>query len=106
MARPGREKVSTLDLFTGAFTLLVAPDGGEWAAAARTVATSLDVELDIHHIGIALHDPEDQFPGAYGITGSGTSLVRPDGFIAWRASVLTQQPEHDLEQVLTQLLAT
>ncbi|WP_084143356.1 hypothetical protein [Amycolatopsis taiwanensis] len=27
-------KVSTFDLFTGAFTVLVAPDGGDWAAWA------------------------------------------------------------------------
>nr|WP_218671189.1 FAD-dependent oxidoreductase [Microbispora sp. GKU 823] len=28
-------RLSTLDLFTGAFTLLIGPDGAEWAAAAR-----------------------------------------------------------------------
>ncbi|MEV4377296.1 FAD-dependent oxidoreductase [Streptosporangium sp. NPDC049644] len=100
-----RTKLSTLDLFTGAFTVLVAPDGGDWTAAARTAAASLGVELDIHHIGVELHDPEDRFLDTYGIASTGMSLVRPDGFVAWRAGVLAQQPEHELQQVLTQLLA-
>ncbi len=33
------------------------------------------------------------------------SLVRPDGFVGWRSGVLGRQPEHELQQVLTQLLA-
>ncbi|SEG82676.1 putative polyketide hydroxylase [Thermomonospora echinospora] len=98
-------RLSTIDLFTGAFTVLIGPDGEEWATAARTAAASLDVELDVHHIGAKLHDVEDRLPDAYGITRTGATLVRPDGFVAWRAADLPQRPEHDIQRALTHLLA-
>ncbi len=98
-------RLSTLDLFNGAFTLLVGPDGADWAAAAKTAAASFDVELHIHHIGVELHDLEDRWLDTYGITRTGATLIRPDGFVAWRASDLPQQPEHELQQALTHLLA-
>ncbi|MCT2583818.1 FAD-dependent oxidoreductase [Actinophytocola gossypii] len=98
-------RLSSHDLFTGAFTVLVGPHGGEWAAAARTVAASLGVELDVHQVGIELHDPEGRFLDAYGITAGGMSLVRPDGFVAWRADGPAPLPEHELERVLGRLLA-
>ncbi|GAA3608698.1 FAD-dependent oxidoreductase [Nonomuraea rosea] len=94
-------RISTLDLCTGAFVALVAPHGGEWVAAARTAATSLGVELDIHHIGDKLQDPDDRFLDAYGITSTGMSLIRPDGFVGWRSGVLGHQ---ELQQVLERLL--
>lgn len=104
MAGPGGARLSTVDLFTGAFILLVGPDGADWAAAARTAAASLDIALDIH-IGVELREPEDRWLDAYGVTTTGASLIRPDGFVAWRASTLRRHPEHVLQQVLTQLLA-
>jgi hypothetical protein len=36
-------------------------------------------------VGSDLHDPEGLFSGAYGIAADGACLVRPDGFVAWRA---------------------
>lgn len=98
-------RMSTLDLCTGAFTLLVGPAGGEWVAAAPVAAASLGIELAVALIGVELHDPDEQFLAAYGITKTGASLVRPDGFVAWRASSLPPRPEAELRQVLTQLLA-
>ncbi|MFI7135746.1 FAD-dependent monooxygenase [Nonomuraea sp. NPDC050153] len=92
-------------VLNGAFVALVAPDGGEWVSAARTAAASLGVKLDIHPIGVGLQDPDDRFLDRYGITSTGMSLVRPDGFVGWRADVLGHQPEHELHQVLAQLLA-
>lgn len=97
--------VSTEDLFDGAFTLLVAPDGVEWLAAAEKVAASGGVHLRAHHIGVALGDRENRFTAAYGITGTGATLVRPDGFVAWRATTLPSDPEHELRQALTAVLA-
>ncbi|RZQ61947.1 FAD-dependent oxidoreductase [Amycolatopsis suaedae] len=85
------EKVSTVDLFTGSFTLLAGPDGAGWAAAAAALG------LDFHRIGT---DPDDRFTRGYGITRSGATLVRPDGFIAWRAATLPELPEERLRQAL------
>ena len=39
--------------------------------------------LDAYCVGRDLADPENRFPGTYGISSSGATLVRPDGFVAW-----------------------
>lgn len=41
---------------------------------------------------------------AHGIGTEGALLVRPDGFVAWRAETLAEYPERELEQVLSRLL--
>ncbi|GAA3235165.1 FAD-dependent oxidoreductase [Nonomuraea helvata] len=99
-------KLSTLDLFTGAFTLLAGAEGAEWAEAAKAVAASLDLDVDVHRVGAAeLRDPDQRFTHAYGITDAGAVLIRPDGFVGWRAGDLLRQPEQELRQALTRLLA-
>nr|WP_189649664.1 hypothetical protein [Nonomuraea spiralis] len=40
----------------------------------------------------------------YGITATGAALVRPDGFVAWRAASLPAQPENELRRVLAGVL--
>ncbi len=97
-------RLSTLDLFSGAFTVLVGPDGEDWITAATTAAASLEVDLDVHRLGVELHDPDDRLLSAYGLTTSGASLVRPDGHVAWRATHLPRRPAHELHQVLARLL--
>jgi len=54
--------------------------------------------------GTELADPEGRFPGAYGISPSGAVLVRPDGFVGWRAVALAGTPEPALRQALQTLL--
>ncbi|NJP27468.1 monooxygenase [Microbispora sp. SCL1-1] len=95
-------RLSTLDLFTGAFTLLIGPDGAEWAAEAPGRAG-----LDVHRIGVDLRDSEGRFCEAYGITRTGATLVRPDGFVAWRSKQSPRggRPGRRLEEVLARLLA-
>ncbi|MEW1736172.1 FAD-dependent oxidoreductase [Nocardia beijingensis] len=97
--------VSTLDLFTGNFTLLAGAEGAEWVDAAKAVGATLELDLDSHRIGADLHDPEDRFPHAFGITSTGATLIRPDGFVAWRARTTPERPERQLHHVLTQLIA-
>ncbi|WP_020666529.1 FAD-dependent oxidoreductase [Amycolatopsis nigrescens] len=97
-------RLSTLDLCTGACTLLAGPAGGAWAAAAEKAAAD-GIELNFHRVGAELRDPENRFLDAYGIGKTGATLIRPDGFVAWRAAELPAQPEHELRQALTRLLA-
>jgi len=80
------EQISTLDLFGQNFTLLAGPEGSAWAEAARDAAKLLGIDVDVPEIGKnGLTDPMGGFPAAYGITPNGAVLVRPDGFVAWRA---------------------
>ncbi len=82
----GSERISTLDLFGGNFVLLTGPESNAWSEYASAVASQLRVPLDVHAIGKSgLVDSAGEFEDAYGISSSGAVLVRPDGFVAWRA---------------------
>jgi 2-polyprenyl-6-methoxyphenol hydroxylase-like FAD-dependent oxidoreductase len=82
--------VSTLDLFGRGFVLL----GAEaWCRAADRLT------IEAHHIG------EPQFTQVYGTGTGGAALVRPDGFVAWRARAAADDPEQALADALARLLA-
>lgn len=100
------ERISTIDLFGRNFVLLTSADGDSWVDAARHAADRLGLDLDIHRIGDGrdLADVDDLWADAYGITSSGAVLVRPDGFVGWRAEAVSEQAEPALEQVLSRLL--
>lgn len=90
LERQGR-RVSTVDLWAGGLTLLAGPEGAAWTEAAARVAgpplKSYQVADGIAHPGSALlGDPERRWTAAFGATASGAVLIRPDGFIAWRAT--------------------
>ncbi|MFI6169365.1 FAD-dependent oxidoreductase [Nocardia sp. NPDC051052] len=103
--RQDETTLSTLDLFDGTFTLLLGAAGSEWLAAAEKVSAAMDLDLGVYRIGTDFDDVDDRFHPAYGITATGASLIRPDGFVAWRATDLPEQPEHELRLALTGLLA-
>ena len=52
-----------------------------------------------------LRDPEQRFPEQYGVSASGATLVRPDGFVAWRAKSMAADPLRVLTQVMETVLA-
>ena len=102
--RDGR-RLSTLDLFGRNFVLLAGPGGGSWCDAARGAADRLGAALDVYLVGgPELADPGGCFPGAYGISPSGAVLVRPDGFVGWRAADAASAAEDTLRQALQTLL--
>jgi 2-polyprenyl-6-methoxyphenol hydroxylase-like FAD-dependent oxidoreductase len=79
-------RLSTLDLFGKGFVLLAGADGAAWCAAALAAGRQAGVHLDAWQVGAGeLRDPSDRFPDAYGMAPSGAVLVRPDGFVGWRA---------------------
>jgi 2-polyprenyl-6-methoxyphenol hydroxylase-like FAD-dependent oxidoreductase len=103
--REGR-RVSTIDLFGRAFVLLAAVEGGAWAEAARAVAPGfpgLELEADVVG-GERLRDPDHRFAAACGLSPSGAVLVRPDGFVAWRAPSMVTDPGAALREALRALL--
>jgi 2-polyprenyl-6-methoxyphenol hydroxylase-like FAD-dependent oxidoreductase len=79
-------RLSTLDLFGSALTLLAGPAGGAWCAAAAKVAEQVGVPIDRYRIGGPGLQDLGGFPGAYGLAEDGAVLVRPDGHVAWRSA--------------------
>jgi putative polyketide hydroxylase len=100
----GDERVSTIDL-TGNYLLLAGSDGASWIAAARSAADRIrGLQLDAHRVGADLQDPSSQFLEAVGLPPQGALLVRPDGFVAWRAAESHPQPEAALHEALRRSL--
>ncbi|MBK5331715.1 MAG: FAD-dependent monooxygenase [Ilumatobacteraceae bacterium] len=105
--------LSTLDLYVGDFVLIAGPDGAAWADAAKAVSADLGVNVVSHTVGgrvgnvvIAQADESaPSFPTAYGITRSGATLVRPDGYVAWRAATYTADASDRLSTALRRVLA-
>jgi 2-polyprenyl-6-methoxyphenol hydroxylase-like FAD-dependent oxidoreductase len=93
------ERVSTLDLFRKHLVLLAGPGGAAWGDGARAAGGELGVEIEVRTLG------EEGFPEAYGITPSGAVLVRPDGYVAWRAADHANASAEEMTRVLTSLLS-
>ncbi len=118
----GRGKIlSTLDLYVGDFVLMAGPDGAAWSDAAAAAGPALGVNVASYTVGRGsstaagageLVDLSDQpgttlatFWSAYGIDPSGASLIRPDGYVAWRAASHTPDAADRLVTVLRRVLA-
>jgi putative polyketide hydroxylase len=79
-------RLSTLDLFASAFTLLAGPGGGPWCTVAADVERELGVPIDRYRIGAPGLRDLGAFTRAYGLGEDGAVLVRPDGHVAWRSA--------------------
>lgn len=103
--------MSTLDLYAGDFVLMTGPDGAAWADAASAAGATFGVDVVSCTIGSSgqfMEQPDASiapFAVAYGIGPSGASLVRPDGYVAWRAEGYTADAADRLTAVLRQILA-
>jgi 2-polyprenyl-6-methoxyphenol hydroxylase-like FAD-dependent oxidoreductase len=93
--------ISTLDLLCRGFTLVAGTEGTEWCSAAQAAAERLGVPLDAYRIGLDFGDASGAVAEAYGIDAEGAVLVRPDGFVAWRA----RSADGDVETTLARALA-
>jgi len=104
LEKDGR-KVSTIDL-TGRWLLLAGPEGTQWSDAAKTAAQAFaKVPMDAWRVGAELADPSGQFTSSVDISATGAILVRPDGFVAWRAESAAPDHEAALRAALGQGLA-
>ena len=80
--------------------LLAGPDATAWFDAAPGAAARFPgLHLEAHRI------VDDGFTAAYGISASGATLARPDGFVAWRSKSSASDPEGELTRVLTEILS-
>ncbi|MBT2233934.1 FAD-dependent monooxygenase [Nonomuraea sp. NEAU-A123] len=95
----GDQRLSTLDLFGRGWVLLA--DGHRWAEAAREAAERTGITVECRLIGTApLADHADQLRDVFGLTDGGATLVRPDGYLAWRARSTPTDPTGTLTHAL------
>jgi len=86
------QRTSTLDL-TGRWLLLAGPGGQAWLPAAQAAGEEFGgLAIDTWRMGAELADPAGEFTASAGIGASGATLVRPDGFVAWRSEALQADP--------------
>lgn len=63
------------------------------------------LELEARVVGRdGLTDRGGRFAPAFGLMSSGAALVRPDGFVAWRAAGMPADPVSALSTALTSVL--
>ncbi|CAG7621301.1 FAD-dependent oxidoreductase [Actinacidiphila bryophytorum] len=107
------EKVSTLDLYERVPVLLTragSTAGAAWHSAAARVGDDLGVPLERYRVGAGqdadlVTEPGEDFSAAHGTGEDGALLVRPDGFVAWRATAGCADPAAELSAVLRQVLS-
>ncbi|WP_330458534.1 FAD-dependent monooxygenase [Streptomyces sp. NBC_00820] len=117
--RRAGKRLSTLDLYERSLVLLTdSPDDAGWHEAARRVAATDGIPLDAYRIGPSAdadltydtegteNSPAPDWAELHGTTADGAVLIRPDGFVAWRATEAVPDPEGTLRQVLKELLST
>ena len=100
------ERVSTLDAFGAGFALLTGADGAAWRPAAKEGAAPRRVPIEVLSVGEAgdLRAPAGRFESLYGVEADGAVLVRPDGFVAWRARRAGNAPGEELAGALATIL--
>jgi 2-polyprenyl-6-methoxyphenol hydroxylase-like FAD-dependent oxidoreductase len=91
------KRVSTLDLLGDGFVVIAGPEGAAWAEAARRAGERTGVQVTAHQLGPEVAE-------AYGLEPSGASMVRPDGFVAWRAKAAPADPAAALGKALDAVL--
>jgi putative polyketide hydroxylase len=73
----------------------------DWLEVTRTVANRTGLNIAAHRVT----DHEARWRDVVGIGEEGALLVRPDGFVAWRATELPDNPTADLEAAVLRILA-
>ena len=100
----GGQRISSIDLYGKDFVLLAGPARNGWRDAARAAANAAGIAIDFKQVEAAgLTDPSGTFAAAHGIGPTGCVLVRPDGFVAWRASEDSEALQDRLQSVFAQV---
>jgi putative polyketide hydroxylase len=96
---------STLDLFQHGWVLL--SEDQSWRDAAAHAAAELGIDVTFTRIGTDVKIAEPQaFQTAYGVDHGGATLIRPDGYIAWRAVTAPPEPARALTDALARVSGT
>ena len=96
------QTVSSIDLFGFNWTLVAEDE--HWTAAVADAEQATGIKIDLVRIGKDVAFPsQNTFPKAFGVGISGASLVRPDGYIAWRMPQASTCSAEDLTEALLRI---
>jgi 2,4-dichlorophenol 6-monooxygenase len=100
-------RISTLDLVgKGSFTMVTGPSGVVWQVAAQAVGEELGTPLPVVRFGTEdVLDAYGEWSRVSGIDEGGCLLVRPDGYVAWRAVDAPADESSAREQLASALSA-
>jgi 2-polyprenyl-6-methoxyphenol hydroxylase-like FAD-dependent oxidoreductase len=85
-------RASTLDLFQRGWVLL--SEDARWDDAVARARRELGIRIDGVVVGREIRFGDvAAFGAAFGVSASGASLIRPDGYVAWRARDMPADPE-------------
>jgi 2-polyprenyl-6-methoxyphenol hydroxylase-like FAD-dependent oxidoreductase len=100
------KRISSLDLFGNGFVLVAGSQGEAWRAAAQQAAVRIPgLPFEIIVNGKDVIDRDQRLEHAFGIAPDGAILVRPDGFVGWRAKSKASDAQAAIGAALQQLLA-
>ncbi|MGH8982051.1 MAG: FAD-dependent monooxygenase [Acidimicrobiales bacterium] len=98
-------RISTLDLFGRDYVLLAGPEGQAWEEPMASAAGQHSMPLTSYLIGRdRLLDPDGRLLDSYGISPTGAVLVRPDGFVGWRARDAKGASQVSMSSLIASLL--
>ncbi|CAI4220158.1 unnamed protein product [Parascedosporium putredinis] len=96
-------RISTLDLVKTQFLVVVADEASPWVEAAKISPLGIDC-YSLHATSTPYRDAEGKVRRVCKLGEGEALLVRPDGFIAWRAGKRESGHEAVLQQVLREIL--
>lgn len=97
------EQVSTKDLVgKGEFTVLTGIGGEAWVDAAKSVGIKA---VTVGPEGCDAYDIFADWYYASEVGEDGCILVRPDGYVGWRAGAMTENAQDELSNAMRQILA-
>ncbi|KAF2232401.1 2,4-dichlorophenol 6-monooxygenase [Viridothelium virens] len=99
------QSTSSIDLFKFNWTLIAEDE--RWAAAAADVELAIRSKVAFVRVGQDVEfSSRAAFHDAFGVGPSGASLVRPDGYVAWRVSEAPESPTKELVGALREVASS
>ncbi|KAF4552361.1 FAD-binding domain-containing protein 48 [Elsinoe fawcettii] len=99
----GGKKISSVDLMKTNFVLVASEPGSPWVAAAKESGLPIDA-YEIHASSSLIKDESGTAEKVWKIDKGGAMLVRPDNFIAWKASSQDKGHRETLAKKLQEVL--
>ena len=69
-----------------------------------TLAYQQGLPLSVYRIGSDLLDVDGKWEWRYGVTPAGAVLLRPDGYVAWRARTAASSASTTLREALEKIM--